>query len=1532
MGGDAADAVEGHALAQSRGLVDFLVELTSEAVRDPVLDICADVPGKPEDVLWLDELAEHAPNVDMTDGERLLQMPHPPFRPEPAPPAAVADWVERETSDHPEDAPPRLRETAPLPADHHSAGAAGAASPDLGHPADGEVAPPPEVKRAFEQWLPSWESWAEQQRRSRRARWLYTRLEHMAKQLDQRDDEVEVVLATCLVRWQAPDGRAIRRHLVTEQVQPSIRSGKATIEVLFTGARRRVEDGELFGGLDDYRPERAHTARSSLIEGVHERPEDKLAAAGEFLDRTVAAGAVVESEHSRKDEPPTSPGLSLAPALVLRRRSKAQLAEAYQRIARELRSPGAPVPVSLAQLVVDTEPAQRERWLVSRGRTPGNVLGEDPLFPLPANGEQERVMELLGAENGVVVQGPPGTGKTHTIANLVSALLARGQRVLVTSQKDQALRVLRDKIPAELRMLCVLLTGGSKDASRELERSVEALSEAVAANDPAALKHRLDELEGRRFALCRRSAELNKQIIQAREVEYVEHAPLAAWFDPSLYRGTLGQIVKDLKANEDRHHWFPAAEALPEQPPLSAVERVELLRLLRSPGRSGASRLTQQIPKPEELPTYPQLVELVRAEREAEQHAAAEDDPWAAELASLGPGGLDELSRLAAEVTGQLRHLGFAPDGTSTATPAWIEQAVTHFFAGRRRGLWQPLLEQRRELRRLQDSDGASTGQYVVAFPNLDVRRLGVMQSLLIRGRELADSMSPGQRLRSHWRGRRQRDAGEFLAAVEVNNGPPRTREEVQAAVDRLASEIAVRALAERWTEVGVDTPPGSTRAVLAELVDRSETLATIETLAEARRRVTTLLAEADLTTPVQSLEEWLRLLHAVPAARSRLIAEQARATIEQLVTVIRQQLRRDNVCPELATLAAAIEERDLDRYASGLDALVTARAEQEAERRRQVLSTRLDEAHPSLYDALLDTVDEPVWDERMTELAAAWAWASARAFVARSRNADIEHRLVGEFGAVEDQLAQTTAQLAGTRATLECLKRMTDDHARALRSYREHMSKVGAGYGKRTRHFQAAAREAIEKAREAVPAWVVALPNLLDNLAPERDAFDVVIVDEASQVGFEQLFLLWLAPRVIVVGDDKQCTPGDNRLGKLERCVELRDTYLPELDRDIRENLTPKSHLYGLLSARSGRDSVVRLREHFRCVPEIIHWSSTHFYGEPGQPGLVALRERRPDALEPLRVVHLSDGYTDGRQQRIRNPVEAKEIAEQLAACVTDPAYRDKTFGVVVLQGTGQVRLLDHEINARVSPEQRQERRVRVGTPADFQGDERDVVFLSMVVANTPPAQQATQYQQAYNVAASRARDQLWLFTSVRADELKPEDLRRLLLDHMTNPPEVFGPSPSLDDVSDTQPCKPFDSLFEQRVFRALRGRGYHVVPQYPVGTRHLDLVVANPRTGARLDVECDGHYWHTSPKQTEFDARRDRELRRMQWDVVRVRESEFEFDPERELSRVLAALAARDIHPQSPNGHEEQLDLSASNTDRPPTLVPAAEPLEHT
>jgi hypothetical protein len=99
---------------------------------------------------------------------------------------------------------------------------------------------------------------------------------------------------------------------------------------------------------------------------------------------------------------------------------------------------------------------------------------------------------------GVVVQGPPGTGKTHTIANIISHYLALGMRVLVTSQKAPALRVLRDKLPEAVRPLAVSLLDSDRDGLKQFQESVDIIAE------------KLQQL--RRHELEREIADLDHQI------------------------------------------------------------------------------------------------------------------------------------------------------------------------------------------------------------------------------------------------------------------------------------------------------------------------------------------------------------------------------------------------------------------------------------------------------------------------------------------------------------------------------------------------------------------------------------------------------------------------------------------------------------------------------------------------------------------------------------------------------------------------------------------------------------------------------------------------------------------------------------------------------------------------------------------------------------------------------------------------------------------------------------------------------------
>ena len=96
----------------------------------------------------------------------------------------------------------------------------------------------------------------------------------------------------------------------------------------------------------------------------------------------------------------------------------------------------------------------------------------DALLTHPANPEQIRAIQRLQDTGAVLVQGPPGTGKSHTIANLIGHLLAEQKTILVTSHTSKALRVVREKVAAPLRSLCVSVLESDDDSTQQLEESI----------------------------------------------------------------------------------------------------------------------------------------------------------------------------------------------------------------------------------------------------------------------------------------------------------------------------------------------------------------------------------------------------------------------------------------------------------------------------------------------------------------------------------------------------------------------------------------------------------------------------------------------------------------------------------------------------------------------------------------------------------------------------------------------------------------------------------------------------------------------------------------------------------------------------------------------------------------------------------------------------------------------------------------------------------------------------------------------------
>jgi very-short-patch-repair endonuclease len=246
--------------------------------------------------------------------------------------------------------------------------------------------------------------------------------------------------------------------------------------------------------------------------------------------------------------------------------------------------------------------------------------------------------------------------------------------------------------------------------------------------------------------------------------------------------------------------------------------------------------------------------------------------------------------------------------------------------------------------------------------------------------------------------------------------------------------------------------------------------------------------------------------------------------------------------------------------------------------------------------------------------------------------------------------------------------------------------------------------------------------------------------------------------------------------------------------------------------------------------------------------------------------------------------------------------------MGVIALQGHAQAELIETLLAQRLDPKTIEERRLRCGEPATFQGDQRDIMFLSLVIAPNVNYRALTRLpdQRRFNVAMSRARDQVWLFHSVRRHDLGPDDLRRRLVAFFDSPQQVALEtlSENLDHLErqaraprqrGNQP-EPYESWFEVDVALELLRRKYAVRPQVKVASKQIDLVVEG--VDARLGVECDGDEWH-GWEEYERDMARQRKLERAGWTFVRVRESDFYADRGTAVKTIVDACEELGIRP---------------------------------
>jgi very-short-patch-repair endonuclease len=1411
-----------------------LVEMRTKVVRDL---------AEYEEVVWLSDVPEEPECLTALSGDApagtwlSLDRPRstePPVVPAPCTsyidPGGLTDWKTE----------PRLRDSA-----------------------SGDV-PSETAQRAFTEYVSgAWRSWAAEQARLSPVRELYDWLFSIGQQVQRLGEQFELILGLGLLTQTSESGQPVRRHLVTARGELTFEKDLGTIEIgpPATGAEPRLEQDML---EPTERPP-GETSREL---------EREAAAIAEFLGTDVRAllnrwANLVGSEAVYRDEiapqrGSASPVVHFAPALILRKRTQSSTIAFFDEVIAQLDEADGVLPRTLNQLVAIPEGGAdplEEPFVITTEDDP------EIYFPLASNEEQRTILERLRGGGGVLVQGPPGTGKSHTIANLISHFLARGERVLVTSHTARALKVLQAKLPADLRPLCVSLLGGDREALTELEGSVHGITSRQQEWDPASAKGRASRLRNSLDGARKEQSELRQQLLEVRQAETQSHAVAG-------YGGTLSVVAQALLNDRAKYEWFDDRTA-GDETPLSRADGEAILALIQ---QLGVEMPRLRLVRRETIPEQEQFALRVRqATALVEQISAIEDRKAAERFIQVSSRIRTEVEQRAREVADRLSKL--------KGRRAWIDEAIADTSAGETH-LYKQLLKGLAAKLATIGSEAETAQSVSVTSPaDWDPAEGRVQAQTLLEHFKAGGSLKRGP-----FKTKIAKALEPFINSVRVDGAPPTEGAPLERLIQRLDVELAIRD-AEAFIGARLSATTGNLLERQARLINERSVLEELDALDEAwsslRDAVGRALGSEVSTRTESEVSHLLRAAVDAKALDELSAAEKELAATERSLASVAS---RKDAHPVVGELLAAVKSRDVDAYASLLHDLDAARELADSLDERDDWIAYLREKLPLLTNRLLREPTSPVWQSRLHEVENAWRWRKASEWLDRLIAPGRERELAERLEAAESLERKTLESLASTLAWHRTLENLTPHEEQHLKNWAFSMRKLGKGTGKHAPKWRAEARESMKESRSAIPVWIMPVYQVASNVAAAPEVFDVVIVDEASQSGVEALLLFYLAKKVIVVGDDQQISPESVGIDR-DRVDALAEQYLKTIP--FAKTLGVDSSLFSRAEVQFA--SRVILREHFRCMPEIIQFSNELCYRT--QP-LSPLRQYGFDRLDPTVTRYVPNGYRHGEGSQVFNEPEALAVVEAIAKCTVDPAYDGKSFGVVSLQGTRQARLIEKLLFERIGHREFVARNIVCGDAYAFQGDERDVMFLSLVAAEgTTRIGPLTRDpdKRRFNVAASRARDQVWLFHSVQPGALSEVDLRRKLLQYYLKP-EVGQLDEELPRPSESRLEAPFESLFEQRVYLKVRERGYRVRPQVQVAGYRIDLVVEGMR--GRIAVECDGDAWH-GPEQWIEDNARQRQLERCGWTFWRVRGGEFFADPDRALDSLWELLDEMGIHP---------------------------------
>lgn len=1348
----------------------------------------------------------------------------------------------------------------------------------------------------FNNWEVERAKWAIRQQSIAQTRNFFTNLYYNYIDLNRDSETIELMIGQGVLKCTTDNGERISHPILLKRVILEFDSFSNTLYIVDSNTESEIYT-MLFQRINYVNHSEVKTLKDELLENFY-HPLDR----NDTPDYLKSFAHRLHSESKYSEYPIDN--LSIYEKLIIYndpvffiRRRTGGVIKALEEIIGEIERTGE-ISGPLSNLIGENVPQLvniSETFELSESLAAINGEDKDILLSKEANKEQLEIAKRIENYNAVLVQGPPGTGKTHTIANLVGHFLAQGKNILVTSHTKKALSVVKDKVVPELQNLCVSVL---EDNNKDMERSIDGITEYISSHSSLELLENINKIKSRREKIIEELAEVRNKIFSIKYKEY----------ETIIFGGkgySTSEAARFVYENKDRLSYIPGRVTLNKPLPVTVGDLELLYKTNSEVSIVEEIELKKLLPNPVDLISPSEFITIVEQYNDLINYIVKIQDQLYGNIEINIDKGICIVQGESLCINPNFEKIAELENVILKSSKydynEWQKYAI---LDGKKGGgfktVWEKLITQIKDTYNFAGDIAVLTiGKKLSANEEVSEKTVNVLK-------DIKEHLSIGKKItsltfivRKDWK--------LLYQSLKLNDKQIESAKDCEVLIALIELYLKRKSISELWTEL-IEKRGGTPfaefgaepeQACISYVAQIENCLVLYENIfmnikeliTECGFSKTIIESGLQYNQPLEEINYLVKLTYSIFPKYIEAVKlvyfniPEIKGKIDNCIKILTDNnLKSSAICQNLVS---CLTQMDTTNYSVHYNVLEQLYLKYYYQTNRFRILNDISEYAPEWANLIRNRIGIHGENVVPNNIEDAWKWKQFAGIIddiTAMPFEELQHKLV----VLNNELRKTTALLAEYMSWYNLLIRIEGDISKkqALQGWKLTEKKIGKGTGKTAPALKREAQKLMAKCQTSVPAWIMPVNKALESLDPTHNKFDIVIIDEASQSDVSALAIMYLAKKIIIVGDDEQVSPSG--IGtEVDKVNNLADMYI--------KGIIPNAHLYDMKSSlydiAKTTFPTLMLKEHFRCVPSIIGYCNRLSYDYKIKP----LRDDSNVELKPATISYKVNGV---RNRNKINEIEAKNIAALILACIKHPEYNNMTFGAISLLGDSQSKLINKLLIEKMSPQEYEKRQILCGNASNFQGDERDVIFISLVDSNEGEGPLrisgegvGKQTKQRYNVAVSRAKNQLWVVHSLDANnDLKSGDIRKDLIEYVTDP-DAFNNQ--IDEITAKA-----DSPFEISVAKALVLNGYHIKQQWPVGSYKIDMVALCG--DKKIAIECDGELCHSGEEKIREDMERQAILERLGWRFIRIRGSEYYGNPKETIDRVVRELAAYEIEPE--------------------------------